>query len=126
MLIAPFAGVFRAIAAIARDAQTRGLVIGAVAALVGGMLFYHWIEGWRLLDSLYFCFVTLATIGYGDFAPRTDAGRIFTIIYVIASIGIILGFFDAIASQRMKIAGRRRGGRIGLFRVSGADADGDD
>lgn len=36
------------------------LVIGYIIA--GAFLFAHW-EGWTFLDSAYFCFITLTTIG---------------------------------------------------------------
>ncbi|XP_022671231.1 potassium channel subfamily K member 15-like isoform X2 [Varroa destructor] len=35
---------------------------------VGALIFSGW-EGWRLLDGAYFCFITLSTIGFGDFVP---------------------------------------------------------
>lgn len=37
----------------------------------GAMLFGLW-EGWDTLQSAYFCFVTLSTIGFGDVVPGTD------------------------------------------------------
>lgn len=36
------------------------LVVGYIIA--GAILFHKW-EGWTLLDSAYFCFITLTTIG---------------------------------------------------------------
>ncbi|XP_032597002.1 uncharacterized protein LOC6569077 [Drosophila grimshawi] len=35
---------------------------------VGTVVFALW-ENWSLVDGAYFCFVTLSTIGYGDFVP---------------------------------------------------------
>ncbi|OQR78025.1 potassium channel subfamily K member 3-like [Tropilaelaps mercedesae] len=35
---------------------------------LGALIFSGW-EGWRLLDGAYFCFITLSTIGFGDFVP---------------------------------------------------------
>uniref|UniRef100_T1GUZ8 Potassium channel domain-containing protein n=1 Tax=Megaselia scalaris TaxID=36166 RepID=T1GUZ8_MEGSC len=35
----------------------------------GTVIFAFW-ENWSLIDGAYFCFVTLSTIGYGDFLPK--------------------------------------------------------
>jgi uncharacterized membrane protein YjjP (DUF1212 family) len=106
--LAPFLGLIRAVGAVGRDPQTQGLLAGACMLLLSGMLLFHWIEGWRMFDALYFTLVTLATVGYGDFHPRTDAGKALTIVYIVGGISILLGLLDAIAGQRIGIAQRRR------------------
>lgn len=35
---------------------------------IGTVIFSLW-ENWSIIDGAYFCFVTLSTIGYGDFLP---------------------------------------------------------
>jgi hypothetical protein len=62
----------------------------------GGSIFYHLAEGLRPLDAFYFTAMTLTTVGYGDFSPQTDAGKIFTAIYAFVGIGIFLGFAAAL------------------------------
>ena len=63
----------------------------------------------RYVDSLWYCYVAAATIGFGDFAAKTLIGRIATIILslyatlVIAIVtGVIANFFMEIIELRKK------------------------
>ena len=53
-----------------------------------GTIFYHNIEGWRYLDSVFFTVVTITTVGYGNFVPQTDIGKVFTIFFIFSGIGV--------------------------------------
>jgi voltage-gated potassium channel len=88
--------LFRTLYEFLRDKEYRDLIITTMLVLITGTLVYHFVEGWRWLDSLYFCVITLSTIGYGDFSPQTDLGKIFTILYIIIGIGIILSFINTL------------------------------
>ncbi|MCB9246693.1 MAG: two pore domain potassium channel family protein [Flavobacteriales bacterium] len=87
---------FRIIISFLRDKEYRDLIYTTLVVLIIGSASYHNLEGWTWIDSLYFCVVTLTTVGYGDFAPQTDGGKIFTIFYIIVGIGIILSFIDSV------------------------------
>ena len=78
----------------------RNLSISTVFILLTGTIVFHFVEGWRILDSLYFSVITLTTVGFGDFTPETDFGKIFTIIYVLSGIGIIFGFINTLFLHR--------------------------
>jgi len=40
-------------------------------------------------DALYFCIVTLCTIGYGDITPATPAAKLFSISFVLVGFGFV-------------------------------------
>ena len=85
---------------VLRDKDSRLVFYWAGTVLLIGTLAYHWLEGWSLLDSLYFCVISLATIGYGDLTPTTPEAKIFTIIYVINGIGILVALFHRVRVVR--------------------------
>ena len=71
----------------------------ALIILVGGAIFYHHVEKLSWLNAFYFCTITLTTIGYGDIVPHTDAGKLFTIFYALAGIGIIATFANLLLKR---------------------------
>src|ERR687898_336831 len=89
----------RAIWALRRDPQFVSLALLAAVAIVSGTAFYSLVEGLRFVDALYFSVVTLTTVGYGDFAPQTDAGKLFTAVYVLVGVGILLAFVTTVAAK---------------------------
>lgn len=82
--------------------QYQLLTIIALTALGIGTIFYHFVEGWKWLDSLYFSVVTLATVGYGDYVPKTNLGKVFTIFYILTGIGIIATFAHSLLTRVAK------------------------
>ncbi|MBI5565742.1 MAG: two pore domain potassium channel family protein [Chloroflexi bacterium] len=110
-----FVSLARLFRTLFRQPESRALLFMAVAVIGLGTLFYHNVEGWRWLDALYFCVVTLVTIGYGDFTPKTDAGKLFTIVYIIIGLGILSGFIavvgETVVRQRRLLPGRRTSAR---------------
>ncbi|MFA5856838.1 MAG: potassium channel family protein [Candidatus Pacearchaeota archaeon] len=98
----------------------RSLIIPACLfflLIATGTIFYHNVEGWKMIDAFYFSSITMTTIGYGDFSPQTDMGKLFTVFYAFFSIGIAFYFFNLMGRyfllggkiERLKKEGRLNG-----------------
>ncbi|HEU4571590.1 MAG TPA: potassium channel family protein [Candidatus Limnocylindrales bacterium] len=92
--------MFAPLRAVARDPEGKVLLASAVATIAIGTVAYMRIEGWSPVDALYFCVVTLATVGYGDIHPTTEVGRLFTVAYILSGVGILAGFVSELTKQR--------------------------
>jgi len=44
-----------------------------VVYIIIGAVVFCFEEGWGFLDSFYFVFISMSTIGFGDFVPRVSA-----------------------------------------------------
>lgn len=98
---------FYTIFSFLKNREYRDLLYTTAIILIIGTVSYHYIEGWGIIDSLYFSVVTLTTIGFGDFSPQTDLGKIFTIVYIILGIGIILQFINTVQNHYSESRNKR-------------------
>jgi voltage-gated potassium channel len=113
------------------DARPKGIVPGmdqpvpilsrlflplAAASLtvILGTLGYTLIEGWPLLDSLYMTVITLSSVGFKEVYDLSGGGRLFTIILIVAGIGILGTAVTAVAGFLLEgeLNGYLRGRRM--------------
>ncbi len=78
--------------------------------MLTGTIFYWRFEDWTIVESLYFCIVTLTTVGYGDFAPTSDGTQIFTIIYILTGLGILVALLASVAEKYIEQKAEGGGG----------------
>lgn len=83
--------------------ETKALLAATGVILLVGTLFYHNIEKMSFVDSFYFSFVTLATIGYGDLHPVTVIGKLFTVVYGILGLGLVSLSVGVVARELVHI-----------------------
>jgi len=78
-----------------------------VWVFIGAMIF--WVlesnsgkKPWTYGDALYFCIITLTTIGYGDYSPETRGGRLFFIFYSLLGLSIVALFIGNVGDFLVK------------------------
>lgn len=54
-----------------------------VFIIIVGTVTFKYLEGWTVIEALYFTVATITTVGYGDLHPTTDASR-------LAAVGLLL------------------------------------
>jgi voltage-gated potassium channel len=89
----------------------------AVTVAIGlGALGFSLIEGWSILDSLYAATQTVTTVGYGDLTPATRNGRIFSTVFMLVAVGVVLyaltsAVHTIVQSELVATFGQRRQSR---------------
>jgi len=118
-------GLWRALVAVWRDPETKALPVAAGALVLTGTLFFWRFEDWTIIQALYFCVVTLTTVGYGDFSPTSAGTQIFAIIYILTGFGVLVALLTSVAQQylRLKAEGGSARTRIAARRDRGASPE---
>ncbi|MEB3247897.1 MAG: ion transporter [Merismopediaceae bacterium] len=57
----------------------------------------------NFFDALYYCVVTMTTVGFGDITPLSDTGRMLTIIMIITGIILIPWQVGDLVKQLLKV-----------------------
>lgn len=61
------------------------LIVFGIVWSCGAVVFWQ-LESLTYFEGLYFCFCALITIGYGDFTPKSNAGRPFFVMWSLIAI----------------------------------------
>ncbi|KAM6223422.1 potassium channel subfamily K member 6 [Rhynchocyon petersi] len=68
------------------------VVVVIIFFLVPAAIFVYLEEAWSFLDALYFCFISLSTIGLGDYVPGETPGQPHRALYkVLVTAYLFLG-----------------------------------
>jgi len=96
------------------------LLLMGVILVAGAIGFAHFeartqSEPVGFFEGLWWAMVTLFTVGYGDFAPRTVPGRVLGMVVMACGIGLVSTLTGSMASAMVE---RRNQKRRGLLPVS--------
>ncbi|MBU0613826.1 potassium channel family protein [Patescibacteria group bacterium] len=72
------------------------LLFGALLVVLGTIIFVQ-LEGWSVVDALYFTVATMTTVGYGDIVPTTEITKLVAIVYMLFIVPFVLVFVAVIA-----------------------------
>ncbi|XP_060101005.1 potassium channel subfamily K member 16 [Heteronotia binoei] len=68
------------------------LTAGSLLFLVFPPMIFSYVEGWSYGEGFYFTFITLSTIGFGDYVVGTDPNKHYITVYrSLAAIWIVFG-----------------------------------
>ena len=103
------------------------LLVCAVAYFVIGAAVYTQFEGWDGVDSVYFCMVTMSTVGYGDISPSLPGTKIFTLVWIFLGVTCVFSQVGACLSQLLftPITTAGRNALEKIFPKNYVDIDGD-
>jgi len=59
-------------------------------------LFYSYLEGWDFGDAIYFSYITMSTIGFGDFAPTKTRNMVASYFFILGAVTIQQGFMGGL------------------------------
>jgi voltage-gated potassium channel len=72
----------------------------AIFAMIGfGALGFHFFENLGFIDSIYHATETVTTVGYGDLAPKTAEGRVFSTFFMLLGAGTVLYALTVLAQS---------------------------
>lgn len=70
-----------------------------VCYITSGAALFHELQKWGVLESLYFCFTALSTIGFGDLQPKDEIGMYAASAYIILGMAIVAMCFSLIQTE---------------------------
>ncbi|XP_066271724.1 potassium channel subfamily K member 2-like [Branchiostoma lanceolatum] len=92
------------------------LVLGTGVFFVLPAWVVHFVEKWSFLDSVYFMFVSLSTIGFGDFVAGTEKQnywegyRIMMKVWIVVGLAFLATIFDLVSQAIKKVEEKMDGG----------------
>jgi len=73
------------------ERRLQAYIVLLFSVVVIGVAGFSLLEGFTPLDSFYLTIVTIATVGYGDLHPATEAGKVLAVAVIVGGVGCFVG-----------------------------------
>jgi potassium channel subfamily K, other eukaryote len=74
-------------------------IVPSFCFLFLGGFFMGQLEGWSIVDSIYYAIVTGLTIGFGDIAPNSEQARLWAVFFIPMAVAATGNALGAVASS---------------------------
>ena len=95
-----------------RSSSLLPLLMPFLLLILMGTIVYSILEEWTLFEALYATVITITTVGYGDFSPQSQSGRIFAVFFTLFAIGLAGYAISSMAAIIFETQQRKRKKRI--------------
>lgn len=85
----------------------RTAILWLLLIYVVGAYTFENVEGWSLIDSVYFITSTISTVGYGDITPKTGLGKLLAVLLIWTGISLAFYLIYSLAAYREHVLGRQ-------------------
>lgn len=64
-----------------------------------GAALFHRIQTWNVLESIYFCFTSLVTVGFGELEPKGSIAQYAASAYILIGLSVVAMCFNLIRME---------------------------
>ncbi|KAL6445636.1 hypothetical protein ACFW04_000864 [Cataglyphis niger] len=92
------------------------IIILLAYIFIGATLYYMW-EEWSFFESFYFVFISMSTIGFGDYVPKNPIYMMCSIVYLVFGLALTsmcINVVQVMLSDSFKQASQKIGATIGF------------
>lgn len=90
--------IFKILTKLPTKYVTSGILL-IIGLFIYGIIGSHFIMGLNMVDSIYYAVITMATVGYGDYAPHTGIQKIFATTLALAGVALLAYVFNIILTS---------------------------
>lgn len=99
---------------------TTGVIL-IITLFAYGIIGSYFIMGLNLIDSVYYSVITMATVGYGDYLPKTGIQKIFATTLALGGVALLAYVFNIILTNFQEKMGEYSKGAMKMKTIENMD-----